>query len=358
MTIGRDLTDPTHIGGGGPVPGTKDPTYENIDVPEDFGPIDILVDDMKIKRFAFVADDFGDWYLKGSPWGPRIGQAGLLANDLLQMFTTRYAASLVVGLHTSEELRWHRPVMLGDQVRLTARYTEKFEHRGQGSVVLEADARDTRGNLLIHHRGVEIMRTNPAEVAGRGSASPSGPRITGEYDTSLPTADRLQEPLVPGTGLTPLRKEVTFEQMAVFSRLGEFVRNIHNDLERARAAGLTVPIVQGQQQVCYLAERAVRAFGAAWFTGGWLRVKFLRPVRAFEVIEVAGVVRDVERDADRTTAELDMWVRGADGRLSTVAWARCALESNAGAQAIAGPVGPAARGDARKAGVIPDRSSN
>jgi acyl dehydratase len=330
MTIGRNLTDPRRAAAREALEGgMTEPTYENIEVPEDFGPVELIVDDLKIKRFAFVADDFGDWYLKGSPWGPRIGQPGLLANDLLQMFTTRYAASEVVGLHTSEELWWERPVFIDQRLRLTARYTERYERRGQGSVVMEAEARDLEGNVLVRHRGVEIMRTDPSRVGGRGSASSSGSRITGEYDAALPRVARLGASTIAGTGLTPLRKEVTFEQMAVFSRIGEFVRNIHNDLDKARATGLAVPILQGQQQVCYLAERAAAAFGAGWFTGGWLKVKFLRPVSAFDVIEIAGVVREVEEAEAGRLAKLDLWVLGADGGLSTVAWAQCALDDAA-----------------------------
>jgi acyl dehydratase len=335
MSIGRNLTDPTRVAAGEDLErGLKEPVYENIEIPEDFGPVDLVIDDLKIKRFAFVADDFGDWYLKGSPWGPRIGQPGLLANDLLQMFTMRYAPSQVVGLHTTEELWWERPVMLGQRVRLTARYTDKYEQRGQGSVVMEAEARDVDGSVLVRHRGVEIMRTNPSAVGGRASAGPgSGPRITGDYDTTIPVVDELDASVVAGTGLAPLRKEVTFEQMAVFSRIGEFVRNIHNDLEKARATGLRVPIVQGQQQVCYLAERAARAFGAAWFTGGWLKVKFLRPVNAFDVIEIAGAVREIATGEAVPTVDLDLWVRGAEGKLATVAWARCTLNSHAAGSA-------------------------
>lgn len=334
MTPGRNLTDPTRVLAGTQLEaGLKEPIYENIAVPEEFGPVDILVDDLKIKRFAFVADDYGEWYLRGdSPWGGRIAQPGLLANDLLQLFTLRYAPSKVVGLHTIEELWWHGPVRLGQQVRLAGRYVERYEQRGQGSVVLEADARDLEGNVLLHHRGVEIMRTRPAEVGGRGSTRGSGrgPRVTGEYDESLGRLDRLDATVVPGTGLEPLYKEVTFEQMAVFSRLGEFVTNIHDDLRTARAAGLTVPIVQGQQQVCYLAELAARAFGAAWFDSGSLKAKFLRPISAFETIEVAGVVRDVERHGARgATIGLDVWIKDSSGRLATVGWARGELPGGA-----------------------------
>lgn len=322
----RNLTDPTRIKRGEPLEaGLKEPVYENIEVPEEFGPVDILVDDLKIKRFAFVADDYGDWYLRGgSPWGGRIGQPGLLANDLLQLFTLRYAASQVVGLHTTEELWWKAPVRLGQQVRLAGNYVEKYYHRGQGSVVLEADARDLDGNVLLRHRGVEIMRTTPAEVGGRGSTGggSGGPRVTGEYDESIPLTERLHPLVASGTGLRPLHKEVTFEQMAVFSRLGEFVTNIHNDLRTAQAAGLTVPIVQGQQQVCYLAELGARAFGAAWFESGWLKAKFLRPISAFDHIEIGGVVRKIQREQNGGGAvELDVWVRDGTGRLATIGWA-------------------------------------
>jgi acyl dehydratase len=332
VTIGRNLTDPARALRRVELEaGLKEPVYETIEIPERFGPVDVIVDDLKLKRFAFVVDDFGDWYLKAGPWGPRIGQPGLLANDLLQLFTLRYAPSKVVGLHTVEELWWHRPVVLGTRVRLTGNYTDRYEQRGQGSVVMEAEARDADGQLLLRHRGVEIMRTVPGKVGGRGStrgASSSERRVTGVYDAALPLLERVTADAVAGQGLAPLRKEVTFEQMAVFSRIGEFVRNIHNDLAKAREdAGLDVPIVQGQQQVCYLAELAARACGRAWFTGGHLKAKFLRPIKAFERVELSGAVHALTREGDTLVADLDLWLRAEDGTLATVAWARCALEA-------------------------------
>lgn len=324
MTSGRNLTRPERAADAQDLEaGLKEPIYEAIEIPEEFGPVQVLVDDLKIKRFAFITDDFGDWYLRESPWGTRIAQPGLLANDLLQLFTTRYAASQVIGLHTSEELWWTAPVRFGDVVTLTGRYVDKYEHRGQGSVVMDAAATNNDGHVVMRHRGIEIMRTSPGEVGGRGSATPSaGPRVTGEHDPAIEPVLRVDSAVRPGTGLIPLRKEVTFEQMAVFSRLGEFVRNIHNDLVTARAAGLTLPIVQGQQQVCYLAELCARVFGAAWFTSGWLKVKFLRPIAALETIEMAGVVREVSGDSP-PVVDLDVWVRDGSGRLMTIGWARC-----------------------------------
>lgn len=322
--LGRNLTAPSRAAHENDLEaGLKPPVFDSIVVPEEFGPVDLLVDDLKVKRFAFTQDDHGDWYLRAGPDGPRIGHAGLLANDLLQLFTLRFAASQVVGLHTEEELWFDRPVLVGQRVRLAGRYMDTYERRGQGHVVMEADARDEDGRTLVRHRGVEIMRTTPGEVAGRGSAGRTpGRRVSDEYDTSLPLVDALGGAAVPGMGLEPLAKEITFEQMAVFSRMGEFVTNIHNDLATARAADLAVPIVQGQQLVCYLAELLTRVFGTMWFTTGWLHVKFLRPVSAFDRIEAAGAVREVERDGSRTRVGLDVWVRRGDTSLAAVGWAR------------------------------------
>ncbi|MFF9207600.1 MULTISPECIES: hypothetical protein [unclassified Streptomyces] len=322
--LGRNLTDPSRAAHEKDLEaGLKPPVFDQIVIPEEFGPVDLLVDDLKVKRFAFSQDDHGDWYLRAGPDGSRIGHAALLANDLLQLFTLKYAASQVVGLHTEEELWFDRPVPVGQRVRLTGRYVDTYVRRGQGYVVMEADARDEEGRTLVRHRGVEIMRTTPGEVAGRGSAGPAtGRRAGDDYDTSLPLAECLGGTALPGMGLEPLRKEITFEQMAVFSRIGEFVSNIHDNLATARVGGLTLPIVQGQQLVCYVAELLTRAFGAEWFRTGWLHVKFLRPVSAFDRIEAAGAVREVERDGSRTQIGLDIWVRRGDGTLAAVGWAR------------------------------------
>src|SRR5215210_5031993 len=90
----RDLMDPRRAGDVDDLEqGLKEPDFENLEIPEDLGPVDIRVDDHKIKRFAFAQDDHHPWFLQDSPFGGRIGHAGILGNDLLQLFTTRYAAS-------------------------------------------------------------------------------------------------------------------------------------------------------------------------------------------------------------------------------------------------------------------------
>lgn len=329
----RDLTDPRradHVEN--LEEGLKSPEFENLDIPESFGPVKLIVDDHKVKRFAFTHDDYHPWHFLDSPFGGRIGHAGLLGNDLLQLFTTRYAPSQVVGLHTEEQLWFHSPVEVGETVILSGQYTEAYEKRGQGYVVMEAAAQGMDGRTLIRHRGVEILRTTPGSLAGRGSSNTSEEsqkKVTGDVSLGAPIIVDADDPIQLGSTLRPLPKVVTQEQASVFSRVGEYVTNIHNDLGIARRAGLRLPIVQGQQQVGILTELMTRTFGADWFTAGWMRVKFLQPVTVFEPLIASGVITGLTPETnERTTVALEIWLRRSDGRLSAAGWASCAVSSH------------------------------
>jgi hypothetical protein len=153
------------------------------------------------------------------------------------------------------------------------------------------------------------------------------PYVTGQFDQSLPYLSRAGSGIVPGAPLLPVLRVITQEQASVFSRCGEYVKNIHNDLDRAREAGLRIPIVQGQQQVCLLLTMLTRVFQERWFTHGWIHCKFIRPAEVFEELTAGGVVTqasDSDGDSDGSVSA-EVWVRGGDGRLCTVGWARCSV---------------------------------
>jgi len=325
----RDLTDPRRVAEGvDPEAGLKEPVPENLEIPEELGPVTVLVDDHKIKRYAFTQDDYHPWHFEESPFEGRVGHAGLLSNDLVQLFTTRYAASRTVGLHTEEQLWFDSPARLGDEVTLQGRYVESYTLRGQDYVVMEAIATAAGGRSVLRHRGVEILRTRPGDVAGRArtGGSRSEGRVDGTFDPDLATARVGTASLRPGAPLPTREITITQEQASVFSRSGEYVRNVHNDLDIARRSGLRIPIVQGQQQCGLVTGLLTRFFGAEFLTGGWLRVKFVQPVEVFEPLVVGGVVTAVEAEPDdRRSVDVEVWVRRSDGRLSTVGWASCTV---------------------------------
>lgn len=167
--IWRDITDPRRATEIDDLEaGLKAPVFENIDLPEEFGPVSVRVDDHKIKRYAFSQDDYLDWAINdGSPFGGRIGHAALLANDILQLFTLTYAASEVVGLHIEEQLWFNSPIRLGEIATMSAKYVDAYTQRGQGCVVMEGEAHGEDGRSIIRHRGIEILRTVPGDLVGR-----------------------------------------------------------------------------------------------------------------------------------------------------------------------------------------------
>ncbi|WP_150463188.1 MaoC family dehydratase [Nesterenkonia ebinurensis] len=327
----RDLIDPRQLGGTeDPDAGLKEPVFESIEVPEDFGPVQLVVDEHKIKRFAFTQDDYSPWHLESSPFfdGARIGHAALLANDLLQLFTLKYAGSKVVGYHTEEQMWFDFPVRLGETVTLQGRYTDAYVKRGQGHVVMEAQALGEDGRSLIRHRGVEIMRTVPGEIAGRGSAKPAK-RVTGEIPAGARTITPGEPDPRSGDVLEPLEKTIAADQAAVFSRIGEYVKNFHNDFRIARQGQLRAPVVQGLQIYGVLTELLVGHFGQSFFTSGWMHTKFLAPLEVFEPFSCTGLITSVTNGAERRHIDLEVWARRAsDDRMLLAGWASVTLPNH------------------------------
>ncbi|GHI92632.1 hypothetical protein ACFUMJ_01960 [Streptomyces olivaceus] len=319
----RDLTDPRRARDVDDLEaGLKEPEFENLEIPEELGTVDVVVDDHKIKRYAFTHDDHHPWHLAEGPFdGRRVGHAGLLGNDLVQLFTLVYAGSRVVGYHTEEQMWFDSPAHLDEVVTLHGTYTEAYRRRGEGYVVMDATATGADGRSVVRHRGVEILKTVPGAIGGRGSAAPER-RVTGEVPPDARVVEALGPDVRAGDVLAPLHKTVTAEQAAVFSRIGEYVRNIHNDIDVARAGGLKVPIVQGQQQFGLLAQLLTLRSGPSFLTSGWLRVKFLAPLEVFEPFALTGVVTEVTPVDDGLRVDLEVWARrDADDRLITAGWA-------------------------------------
>lgn len=307
--------------------GTKEGLYENIEIPEKFGPIEYVVDDHKIKTAAYTHDDYHPWYFDNSPFGKRIGHAYVLANDLLSLFLLKYDPNSIIGLHTQEELWFHNPVFAGEKVTLEGEYVDKYVKRDKGYVVMNAEARGEDGRLLVRHRGIEIMRVNVGSVVAKGTEKKIENKVTGEFDKSLTPAKEASEDIDIGTPIQSVSKTTSQEQASVFSWVGKYFKNIHNDLDAAKRAGLELPLVQGQQQVGYLTEMLVSFFGKSWFTSGWIKVKFIHPVTVGETVTARGVVKEKLKENGKTKLNLEIWVENSEGKLTTVGWASAYVNS-------------------------------
>ena len=325
-------------------PDLKEALYELVDLERPFGPIEEAISDALIKKYAFAMDDYHPWYFGDSPFGRRIAPPGLLVNDLLWLFGTAYNPHTSVGLHTQEELWFSAPAFAGERVTLTGKHIEKYERRGKGHVVMEANAHGEDGRLLLRHRDVTIFRVPATPVsdtpADRSPVETPEKRVTGEYNKEVEPVSRARRGIAPGTPLVSLPKRAAQEQVTVFSGFVELLqisgrargiertqlRNIHTTPEVAQSAGLRDTVLQGVMENNFLTELLTNFFGAAWLTSGWQKVKFIKPVYSGEPTTAGGVVTCEKETDGGIRLELEIWLRNAAGQLAATGWAGAALE--------------------------------
>ncbi len=306
----------------------KEALYELVEVPERFGPVQVVVDEAKVRAHAFAQGDYKDWYFADSPFGGRIAHPLVLANDLLFLFYQGYDGNTAQGLHTHERLTFHAPIPVGETVTISGAYTDKYERRGNGYVVLDAEARGSDGRLLVTHSGREIMRAVAGKVVGRASSRGRGVErtVTGYVDERVPPMDRAEPGLPVGTALTTLTRSFTQDQMNTFSWAGRGYANVHTSLDRARKAGLDRTLVQAQQQVGLLVERLTFFFGTAMFTGAELDLRFVAPAFVGEPLTAGGAVHRELDDRVGRRLELEVWVTNEQGQRTALGWASAYLD--------------------------------
>lgn len=302
----------------------KDASYEAVPIPEPFPAVSVLADEEKLRGYAYSMGDFGSWYFEDSPFGGPIGHPLLFSNDFLFLFYEVYDGNTARGLQSHELLTFHSPVRSGERVAVSGGYTDKYEARGHGYVVMDADVRGEDGRLIVHHHGTEIMRTRAGEVGGKGRGEVSGRRVTGEIDPVLPVAERAREGLPVGTGVPGVRRSFSQDQLNVFSWLARGYRNVHTDIDRARESGVGRTIVQALQQTGLIAESMVDFFGESWFTSGELELKYTHPAFCGDTLRTGAAV--VGMAGDRL--ELEVWVDTEGGPRNALGWARARISDD------------------------------
>ncbi len=300
----------------------KEPTWENVEVGEKFGPIETVIDDHLIKSYAYAINDYHPWYFTDSPFGGRIGQATILANRLLAIYVLRYNRHNIAGLHAREELELFGPLKLGQRLILEGAFTDKFVRRGKGYTVLTAEARDMNGKVLVRNKGIEVFRIPQGLVPGQRTAQPEGAVVTGNIPAGAPVVETASRNTPVGAALPAITEVVTFEQMTIFS-FG--TRNIHTDRESAEAAGLAAPIAQGLMSTGYLSKLLVNFFGTHWFLTGQTSHAFVKPVEIDDVITARGLVRERVQEPEGVRLVLDVWCRNRQGEMVTVGTASAVI---------------------------------
>lgn len=295
--------------------GTKEAVFENIEIPEQFGPFEVVVDERMVKNYAFAQDD--DTVLLDEQGGVH---PVVLSNELLFLFYANYDGNTAQGLHTHEEMTFHAPARVGEKITLGGQYVQTYTRRGKGYVVMEAEARGDDGRLLVRHRGTEIMHVRAADVVGRATAPAPARVVTGECRDAEPaTAARLDLPA--RTPIVPVTTQISQEQMYVFSWGGRGFSNIHTDAAGARKSGMDRTVAQAMQQVGYLSQMLTAFHGPAWIGDGHLSVKFIRPFYVEDTVTARGAVLGPVDHEGRRHLESEVWVENQHGEKTAVGWA-------------------------------------
>jgi acyl dehydratase len=298
----------------------KQQNFQQIEVGETFGPVKFPVDDHFQKGFAFAVDDWSPLYF-GAPGtcGP-FGHSSGIAKKLLHIFMEGYDPQGIKAVHLKEDIWFHAPVPFGETITLSGEYTDKFVRKGRPSAVLEGEARDSRGNLLVRQRSVEIVDTlEPLEeIAPQPTDLLSARRVNAVWPEGREPAASAADVVAVDTPLPVLTKTIHQDQMSMFVGANDNWKNIHTDPDIAREAGFDSTIMSGMIQVCWFSEMMVSFFGASFLTGGQLGATFLAPVKSRETIELKAVVRAIHEDG---SLEIEFWSTNADGKMTSAGWA-------------------------------------
>ena len=128
----------------------KENAFDKLSVGEELGPLQYTITEEAIARFAEATEDYGDWYMKDSPFGGRIAHPTLTTTDYSLMLFPK--VGVFSGLHAKHESEFYNPARLGKRMTVTAKVLEKYEKRGREYFVLEYRTVDEDGQDIVRHR--------------------------------------------------------------------------------------------------------------------------------------------------------------------------------------------------------------
>lgn len=303
----------------------KDPTYENVYVGEEFGPLELATDEYFLRSYAYALDDYTGMVVEDGKLRPLdFVPPHVIAAELSQIFcNTVYDRDKVVGLHQKEEVEHHKAVKPGTKLTLTGTYTGKYMKRGKGYTVLESIARDEDGDVVVVQRSTEVMRIPDGIKVGTSSAEPerrvSARELSGERVSVIGKDTPVDTPLVA------TEKCIRQAQMSVFTGAEVHKQGIHTSREIAHKAGLKDCLAQGMMESCWVSQYLYQRFGSSFLKTGKHFVTYLNPVYARDVITIEGVVTENVETSDGRKVEVEIWLTNQRGETTAVGYGSAIL---------------------------------
>lgn len=231
------------------------------------------------------------------------------------------------GVWVREQVTYHRPVRLTDELAITGAVARRFTRKGRRFSTTLSETRDPAARLLVSSctTGMTQYRPDPSladETEGLAESEIDVPGADASCAGENPCLGTLRQVEV-GTRLEGAPFDFSLELLQ--RRDGKRPGNpIHSDPEVARKAGLAAPIAGGSHVLALLQETLMEAWGAeALVHGAAFDVRFISPVHAgSQVVPRATVTGTGAR------LELDLEVE-CDGRTALAGRASIPLEPSA-----------------------------
>jgi len=116
-------------------------------------------------------------------------------------------------------------------------------------------------------------------------------------------------------------KYITEDSILGFESTGILNReNIHNNPEMAaKRLGTTYTLASGRMSITFASECLRKFFGTEVFNHtGTVNLKFLRPVKAGDIITVTGAVSGTEKIESGTRVSVDLFCDNQDGNRTAI----------------------------------------
>jgi len=102
-------------------------------------------------------------------------------------------------------------------------------------------------------------------------------------------------------------------------------RNLHTDADKAKEAGLSIPIASGLQYQGHLFRLLEDLIGETWSHHGKMHAKYPRPVNAGDTVVAKVRIQSKQETDEGTAIEMEVWCENQNQEKVLVGTASCVL---------------------------------
>lgn len=304
------------------------PSWDSIVVGQQLGPVDLVVDEHYVRRFAFISEDYQPLLSpRVDAQGRRYAHAISCIPELLRLYNTVYDPNADTGLHQKEEVWITSAALIGENVRLSGKISDKYIKRNKEYIVTESEVRSLADNrLILRHKCIETVGYRPATtILGAQTAEAPERRVAANWIQNKPCAAAISAADEIGTQVRGAVRRIRQDQMSMFSAAYEFIWNMHTDIRIARREGLNRTLAQALMGTVHISELGARIFGEAWSRTGFIRQAYISPIHPGDDLEVRGILVDKLTQDKSVRLEFEVWLEDGNGRKVAVGWMGAAL---------------------------------